>query len=323
MLIKETPVLILAFNRDKKFKTCLQNIYNCGFRYIFLSVDGPRNEKDAFLQANIKSVFEEFASFEKSKFESNFIKSNLGCRAGVISGINWFFKKVDYGLIIEDDVLLTSNVSNAFCELLEKYENDESIMSISSFNEFLIAEKNQITKCPIFRSWGWATWAKKWNEHINFSKIIEKKSIRQCLNLLPNNMQNIKNTRLVKACHLGLLDTWDYEYNFTHLALSKYSLTFTGQNCKNIGFDLDATHTKDPLLNNIDFSRFNNLPIDIENEIIMDDNSKKLLLKMAGFKQKKENIFDNKLINLLISYKVSFVFYLRKLKRRVLKKIYL
>ena len=37
-------------------------------------------------------------------------------------------------------------------------------------------------------------------------------------------------------------DTWDYEFNFTHLALSKYSLTITGQNSLNIGFDSEATH---------------------------------------------------------------------------------
>ena len=320
MLVEKTPVLILAFNRDDKFKMCIKNLFDNGFRNIYLSVDGPRNVKDSISQSKIKSIFDEYAALENCNFRSNFIKSNLGCRKGVIRGISWFFEQVKFGLIIEDDVLISNNVCKAFCELLEEYETDNEIMSISSFNEFIFNEKSLITKSPVFRSWGWATWAKEWKEHIKFSEKIEKLTLRQCLKYLPRNFQNIKNVEIVKACHLGFIDTWDYEYNFTHIALSKFSITFTGQNCINIGFDEDATHTKDLSLNNIDFSEFKNNPIDTKKEIILDKNSLKLLLENCGFFENNRFHLKFKLFNFLLSYKYSFIFYLRKLKRIIIKK---
>ena len=52
------------------------------------------------------------------------------------------------------------------------------IMSISSFNEFILQDINSITLSPIFRSWGWATWSDKWKEHLKFSNNIEKPPLR-------------------------------------------------------------------------------------------------------------------------------------------------
>ena len=78
MIIKQTPNLILAFNRDKKFKKCIKNNYDNGFRNIYLSLDGPRNDSDKYKQKKIKIIFNKFASKSESNCKSNYFKSNLG-----------------------------------------------------------------------------------------------------------------------------------------------------------------------------------------------------------------------------------------------------
>ena len=37
---------------------------------------------------------------------------------------------------------------------------NKNIMSISSFNEFTDKKIESIYSIPVWRSWGWATWAK-------------------------------------------------------------------------------------------------------------------------------------------------------------------
>ena len=202
------------------------------------------------------------------------------------------------------------------CELLQKYILDERIMSISSFNEFILQDINSITLSPIFRSWGWATWSDKWKEHLKFSNNIEKLPFRTLVKYLPKKFRNIKNVRHVKACQLGLLDTWDYEFNFTHLALSKYSLTITGQNSLNIGFDSEATHTffyenQENMKKN-----FKNNQIDICSEIEINQLIKTRILENSGFYEVKENSFWNAIKFFFESFRVEILFYLRLLKRK-------
>ena len=317
MLIKDTPILILAFNRDEKFNSCLENIYKYGFRKIYVSIDGPRNKYDKKKQKIINKICQDYSELISCDLKTNFNDINFGCRKAVISGISWFFNNVNYGLIVEDDVLLTSNVSNVMCELLQKYRFDENIMTISSFNEFILQDVNSITLSPIFRSWGWATWAHKWREHLKFSNNVKNLSIRSLAKNLPKKLRHINNVRHVRACQLGLLDTWDYEFNFTHLALSKYSLTITGQNTLNIGFDSEATHTffnenQDNMNKN-----FKNKQIDIDRQIKLSELIRKKIMKTSGFHEVKLNLFLNTIILFIESYRISVLFYLRLLKRKI------
>ena len=63
MLIKDTPILILAFNRDKKFNSCLENIYKFGFRKIYVSLDGPRNGDDQDKQKVITKICKNYSEW--------------------------------------------------------------------------------------------------------------------------------------------------------------------------------------------------------------------------------------------------------------------
>ena len=51
----------------------------------------------------------------------NQLNNNYGCRLGPIKGISWFFSENQYGIILEDDVILSKKCIEAFSYLLEKY----------------------------------------------------------------------------------------------------------------------------------------------------------------------------------------------------------
>ena len=63
----------------------------------------------------------------KSTFATNLALAlkNLGCKVGVVKAINWFFKHVDEGIIMEDDNLAHPDFF-VFCQkLLQKYRFDK------------------------------------------------------------------------------------------------------------------------------------------------------------------------------------------------------
>jgi hypothetical protein len=68
------------------------------------------------------------------KTRTLFSKYNLGCKIAVSHGIKWFFENEEEGIILEDDCLPHLDFF-LFCEkLLEKYRNDERILTITGDN---------------------------------------------------------------------------------------------------------------------------------------------------------------------------------------------
>ena len=87
--------------------------------------------------------------------------------------INKFFFEINkYGVILEDDVIISNRCIELFYIFLLDNKNDK-FMSLSSFNEFNNKKKEAIYRIPVWRSWGWASWDNQWKLHLEFSKRIK------------------------------------------------------------------------------------------------------------------------------------------------------
>lgn len=315
--IKNLPVLILAHSRADKFANCIKNIYKFGIRNIYVFIDGPRNEEDSHQQ---KMILEEYSKYyKKCNLKLNKLDKNLGNRDAVNYALNWLFRNEDYGVILEDDLYLSSNCFLAFSNLLKKYQSDTKVMSLSSYNQFIDKEKTGIFFSPVFTSWGWATWKNKWEEHQNFIKKYRRKSMHKLFNLLPKKYRNKKIIAIVKACQLKYLDAFDYEYNFTHLALGYSSVTITGINMFNFGFDEAAAYCNDkskfPFID-----RYIDQEIDISKIYKIKYIELFKTLKTAGVSLNNEYNYKFYFVQKLLITLASFIFLLRRIKRIFIKK---
>ena len=315
--IKELPILILGYNRFDKFTRCIKTLKEKGIKKIYVSIDGPKNDFDKESQEKIIN----FCSNSKLGLNIKLKKldKNYGCRLGPIKGISWFFEENKYGVIFEDDVIVSRKCLQAFLILLKKYFFNENIMSISSFNEFTSKRVESIYEIPVWRSWGWATWANKWKMHLEFSNSIKDFNIWEIYNLLPKEFRLIETAELLKSCQLNLMDAWDYEFNFSHIVNKKKSLTIGGINNYVYGFDDSATHTKNIENIEIDFKLFCEREIDTSKIIKLKMIDEIFTLRKCGFSlSKKKNIFSST-IDLSKSRIYSFIFYLRIIKRILYK----
>ena len=114
-IIKDLPTLILGYNRFDKFTRCIKTLKEQGVKKIYVCIDGPKSDFDIESQEKII----DFCINNKLNLDINLKKldKNYGCRIAPITGISWFFKENVYGVILEDDVIISRKCIELFYKL--------------------------------------------------------------------------------------------------------------------------------------------------------------------------------------------------------------
>src|SRR5262245_42318064 len=121
--MKRSPVLFLIFNRPETTTPVMQAIRLAQPSRLYVAADGPRKARgeeqlceaarrvatDVDWQCEVKSLFHE---------------SNLGCRLGPSTAIDWFFEHEEEGIILEDDCVPSQSFFSYCAELLKRFRHD-------------------------------------------------------------------------------------------------------------------------------------------------------------------------------------------------------
>ena len=236
------PVLLLVYNRPKETQNILRHLENLNVKNLFISLDGPKNnKKDKVLNSQIQKTIKLF-KIKNKKIKINSFKKNYGCKIAVEKGINWFFTKVDRGIILEDDCLPTKSFF-LFCKMmLKKYENTK--VKVISGNNFL-KKKIKINDHYYFSNfnhcWGWATWKVAWSSYDRSLKNWKTfKKTNKWKFFFDNEIDKKYWEKIFDLCQTNYFDSWAYPwlfsiwYNNGCTIIPKYNLV------KNIG--LKGTH---------------------------------------------------------------------------------
>lgn len=227
----DLPALLIAYNRPEKTSRALDSIWASGIRELYISIDGPKNNQQDRLLTNqvLKVIQENNSRFETLKLQIG--KENLGCKRGCLQALNWFFSQVDFGIIVEDDV----EVSTSFVEFVSSISRlkDDSIWHVNGWSLFDVRNnQDEYVSTSYGHVWGWATWAKKW-EKIK----VEKSEIDQNL---------IRTPHLFGIWHSidEWTDTWDYFWLLSIEASQGRIVSPQNRLTTNFGFDSQATHKR-------------------------------------------------------------------------------
>ena len=243
----ETPILFVIFNRPDTTEKVFNEIKKIKPKKLFVSADGPREnkpgEKEKCLAARkiIDRIDWECEVYKK------YSDANLGCKIGVSSGIDWFFKNVEQGIILEDDCLPAQSFFKFCEELLEKYKNNEKIMMISgdNFQNNRRRGDDSYYFSKLSHIWGWATWRRAWEHYsVNmegYPKFKQDKKINAIW-----SKEYIRKYWLdtFDQAYENKIDTWDYQWAFSIWKMDGLCVIPNYNLISNIGFRDDATHTK-------------------------------------------------------------------------------
>lgn len=242
------PVLFLIFNRPDTTALVFDVIKKVRPNKLYLASDGAREGR-----ANERNLVEEARRIATQvdwdcEVKTLFRNENLGCKDAVSSAITWFFSNESEGIILEDDCLPHPDFFEYCRNLLSKYRDDSRIGVICGTNTINLYKKINIDDSYYFSRnisvWGWASWRRVWNEYdkdmISLS-IANKQRVFQ--RLFSKNTAGYLQ-RLFNSVAQGKINTWDYQLSYSLFCGSRLNIIPSKNLIKNIGFDLDATHTK-------------------------------------------------------------------------------
>ncbi len=245
-----TPILYLVFNRPESTKLVIERIREIQPAFLYIAADGPRKDKPHDIEkcAEVKSLLAKEVDWP-CEVKSLFRDANLGCRKAVSEGLDWFFENEEMGIILEDDVLPDASFFPFSAQLLDKYKEDYRIFSISGTNYNLpnIAKDYSYFFSKYVSIWGWASWADRWKLYKATEKVMgevidTKDSLRP---IFQSNHEVDQRNEIFKKLHGGNIDTWDYVWSLANYIHNGLTIIPRNNLVRNIGFDADATHTKD------------------------------------------------------------------------------
>jgi hypothetical protein len=244
----DTPILFIIFNRPDVTEEVFNVIKKHQPKQLFIAADGPRSGslEDLELCKETRSVINKIDW--PCELKTLFRDQNLGCGLAVSSSISWFFEHVEEGIILEDDCLPNDSFFT-FCEiLLEKYRNTDNVMHIGGSN-FQFGTKYSNSSyyfSAIPHVWGWASWRRAWKLYdYNLSDL----NIFLNKNKISNYISDKKtyNFWFEIFCKMNQkkIDTWDYQWQYAIWNNNGLSIIPSENLIKNIGFGINATHTKE------------------------------------------------------------------------------
>ncbi len=245
----QLPVMLMAFIRPDLIAKCLHQLSKFKPPILYVIGDGPRNEKEEILCEKSRDLA--LNPNWDCEVIPIFNDENQGIVKSFIQGMNRMFTDHEFGIFLEDDVLLSPSFYHFSKELLIKYRENRKVGHINASNfvpEFI--PKEEKGSSYFFSNhphvWGFATWRRMWNSYdINMPawKTVDQKKLldEHCF----SNREKGSLKHLFDL-HCENPDPWacDYQWIFNCLYNKALSITPKKNMSLNIGFDrTDSTHT--------------------------------------------------------------------------------
>lgn len=253
----KAPILLIIFNRPDLLIKQIESLRKIKPKKIYVSCDGPRlnNELDEVKIQECRELISNEVSWECEIF-LNYQDVNLGCGACVSQAIDWFFRNEEFGIILEDDCIVSESFYDFAEYLLIKYRYDSEIAGICA--DFKIkGNRNKDNKYGLISYpliWGWASWRRVWDLY-DYSIADWDGNTDKLLGLqgAPSKSKQYWASNFNKIIGKRI-DTWDYQFSYLVLKRGMKFIHPMRNLVTNIGFGADATHTKRI------FDKTNNLP---------------------------------------------------------------
>jgi hypothetical protein len=244
MTKQELPVLIIGFNRPLLMKQLLSRLSDSHVRDVYVSIDGPRFPAEKESCDEVLAVVREYS--DKFSLKLLFRDRNLGCGMGVTSALDWFFSKVEFGIILEDDCLPDDAFFEYFAYYFENLSTFDArgVTMASAHNPFRNYET--FVESDYFLIQGWGTTRVNWE---NVRKDYFRISVPRLKNA-SGNRRSLSEAIFwwsnATRARMGRVDTWDSMYCDRMWTLGNKCLIPATNLIQNNGFGSSASHTKDP-----------------------------------------------------------------------------
>jgi hypothetical protein len=234
------PIIIFAYNRPEKTERLIQSLSRAklaGISNLFVFIDGPKNDRDASLQAEIEIRIQKYVG-RFSSVQLDHRDENIGLSKSVISGVTSVLEMYDEVIVLEDDLVVQGQFLVFMNKCLSQYKNSSEVVSVNAYG-LDIPKKTIYADSSVYFtnrnfSWGWAIWRDRWHkidwELCNWSEV---KKNRYAFNRYSGD----DCFPMLNRWHKGLNDSWAIRFCYHQFINNQISVAPFKSLIINDGFD--------------------------------------------------------------------------------------
>lgn len=247
----QTPILLITFNRPEHTRRVLERILEAEPQHLYVFQDGARNDNasDNIKCQQVREVVKELTVNTSTPLHTFYSDKNLGCGAGPMTGISWFFDNVEQGIVMEDDCLAHPDFFGYCEELLNRYKDNPEVMFINSTLydgrwSCINGESYGFSRYMV--TGAWASWREVWQGFDLDLKGMNACQFYRQVRKLTHNIAEAEwwwyQARAIQKDN-SKKSYWDYQMQI-HLFRKNAVTIHPAKNLiSNIGFDAEGTHT--------------------------------------------------------------------------------
>lgn len=254
----DIPVLYTVFNRLDLVKKTFPPIQKIKPKQLFIGADGPRNKNEKVKTDSVREYILNNIDWD-CEVKTKFHPKNIGSHKATLGAVDWFFKNVKEGIVLEDDDLASKDFFKFCQEILKKYKGNKKIMSICGYNPLKTSKlKESYYFSKSFGVWGWASWRDRWEKRKGSEGDYEKdEKSGKFKRMIKNPIERIIFRKRCKNSLVGEITDWTYSFLYLHLANKGMCIKPKNNIVENVGFGKDATNTSNNFIDN----KFYSIPI--------------------------------------------------------------
>ncbi|QDT03493.1 hypothetical protein K227x_18770 [Rubripirellula lacrimiformis] len=242
-------VAVFAFRRPQHLRLTLDRLSLAeGFEdaTICIFVDGPKSAIDRSLvleTIEVAKTFEQKNSKVGISVSVSVSKTNHGLSESIVSAVTQLCEKHGHAVVLEDDLLVSSNFLTYMKEYLIKYRDCPKVLQISGHAHD--TTQGFASFARLTTSWGWATWSDRWTE---FIAAREKGDFKIPVARDRGKEFNFNNSYpydvLLKLQQRGLVNSWAIHFHYHAFNRRMCTLFPPASLVQNIGFDGSGEHCR-------------------------------------------------------------------------------
>jgi len=241
------PVVLFVYNRPAHTRRTVESLLGnhlAAESDLFVFCDGAKNQSDRASVEEVRRYVHGIEGFRSVQIIER--DRNVGLAKSVISGVSEMFRKYKRQIVLEDDLLTAPDFLTFMNEVLEHYEQELRIFSVSGFNH-AVTMPDEYEYDGVFShrscSWGWGTWKSRWEqvdwEVSDYREFRANKRQQELLNRGGGDLSYMLDLQMA-----GEIDSWAIRWAYAHFKHDAVALASRDSKVYNIGFDGSGVHCR-------------------------------------------------------------------------------
>jgi hypothetical protein len=239
------PIVLFVFNRPDHTRVTLDKLRGntlAKHSQLIVYSDGPRSDQDLNKVTQVREILDQAQGF--GQVTLIYRPHNWGLTANIIEGVSDVIATYGRAIVVEDDVVTSPYFLDYMNQGLTAYESTESIFSISGYSPPIQIPTDYslpVYWSPRSSSWGWATWADRWNQ-VDWSLSDYKLTPLSTAQRHAYNRGGNDLTDLLDHQASGRLNSWDIVWCYAHFKHKAGCVYPVQSKVINSGTDGSGTH---------------------------------------------------------------------------------